>query len=306
MKLRQTWPTPAVTRQEWLAASRRLTVFFLTLGLLVALAHDVRAQNACCVALANAEKTADQAMRQPPAPGNLGGWKGQFAAQLDQIRRQLCLNRDAQKQLDALIQSVNKVTYLDGNNPQYVPLLKRQLKFSGILVDLGKLKAASGCGGAPSAAGSRPTEVSKSSGRVSTSAGICKAGEQSKAPGDDEAADFMLKGIKDAIKELEDKARELEGPGRPISHQLDDIKGRIAKLKQAKGYWDQIKAASCLPPDVLSTMRAVAADIRASGHSGYCPQMCDALGKWFEKLVGREKSLERKLFMEDCMGRCPS
>ena len=139
----------------------------------------------------------------------------------------------------------------------------------------------------------------------------CPAGEKAKAPGDDEAANYFKEKSKEAIKQLKDEAKAArEGQGRTrardLEIHLEAINGKIAKAQQGLAVWNRITDPSlrCLPVEVIQGMRQVADDRRGSGHSNNCPPMCDALARWYEKLLNKERSFERKLFMNQCGGDC--
>ncbi len=252
----------------------------------------LKAQPTCCKALASVEDAARKAMIDPPEPGNLGTWRSNLTAQLDKIRRGECSAKSGQTKLDALVTFVNSLTYVDGSNPQYVRVTRRRMKFARILIELDSIKTLYAC-------------VDPSLGGASKVKTVCGPGTEPKTPIEDEPVDFTRKKIDDAIKDLQAEAKKIEGTGGPVAGQIDKINGRMSKLKQAKGYWDQIKAASCLPPKVLQSMRQVANDLRTAGHSANCLGMCNALAEWYEKLLGRDKSFERKIFTDTCLANCP-
>ena len=74
--------------------------------------------------------------------------------------------------------------------------------------------------------------------------------------------------------------------------------GKIAKLKQALGYWDRIKAASCVPDVVMQAI------------SGYlhgivqCDQLCAATKKWYESMIGAPDSPQGAIFFDTCTNEC--
>ncbi|MCI0352084.1 MAG: hypothetical protein L0Z53_21905 [Acidobacteriales bacterium] len=137
------------THLRWLlvirmTASSRARACLLLVSLIVS--SEVRAQGPCCTALNRVAQAAREAMLNPPSPGNLGTWKSAYAAELHRVRTQICLTGNVQSQLDALIRTVNALTYLDKAKQAYITGIKRNQLFSSIPVDLDAIGKALPCG----------------------------------------------------------------------------------------------------------------------------------------------------------------
>jgi hypothetical protein len=224
-----------------------------------------------CAGLAKAAQAAIEAASQPAS--SFGAVKESISSQLSQIRNQVCDNDAAIKQLDDIAKSLDS---LSGSSPRQA----QQMKLAGISDDLDVLRVAS-CG-----------QVSKSD---------CASGEKKADSGDEKAAEFVKDKFKETLDKVKEAAREMQDRGATIPQQMKD---QIKNLQKAVAFWSQIKAASCVPTDVLQTMQQVASDRNAEGHSENCPAMCSALRNWYQKLIGQSNSLQGKLFMEDCLARC--
>ena len=123
--------------------------------------------------------------------------------------------------------------------------------------------------------------------------------------GDEEAKKQVTDGLQAAIDELKNTAEELEGQGGDAARKIEDIKGKLAKYEQIKGFWENIKAGSCVPANVLQTMRQVANDRRSDNYSNNCLAMCSALADWFVKInPGPQPGPQRKFFIERCLADC--
>ncbi len=201
-----------------------------------------------------------------------------LGAQLNQLRDELCDDKAAQGQLDDVRKNLDSLNYVPGQSNLQNNLLLRRIEDG--------LRALNqrGCSVAPPSGG-----------------GVCPGGEKKAEPGDEQAAKFVKDKIKDAYDKAKETARELQEHGATVPQQISN---HIKNLKKAMDFWDQIKAGSCVPADVMQTVQQVINDRRAEGHSNNCPAMCNALKKWYEKLIGQSNSIQGKLFMDDCLARC--
>lgn len=214
------------------------------------------------------------------APGSAAGYQSlqqNLGSQLDRLRADLCDDPDAQKQVDDIRKTLNSLNYVPGqsNTPNNLALLH----IEDGLTSLNAKECAAG-----------PSNVEQ-----------CAAGQKKADPGDAEAAKFVKGKFKEALDKVRQTAREMENRGASVPQQIRD---QIKNLEKAVGYWDQIKAGSCLPPEVVQTMEQVMRDRAAEGHSENCAAMCSALRKWYESLLGANKSVQGKIFMDDCLARC--
>jgi hypothetical protein len=204
---------------------------------------------------------------------------------LDKIREELCDDPAAQEKVNQLQNELDSLNFVSGqsNVQNNLRLVRLEDGIKGLAT------ASCSVGGSPTAPNRRP----------------CAAGEKEVAPGDDEAAKSVTDGINAAIDELKNTAEELEGQGGDSARKIEDIKGKLAKYEQMKGFWENIKAGSCVPADVLQTMKQVANDRRSDNYSNNCPAMCSALADWFVKInPGPQPGPQRKLFIERCLADC--
>ena len=105
-------------------------------------------------------------------------------------------------------------------------------------------------------------------------------------PGDDvdNLVNYMKKQLQDAINKL--------NPNDAADQ------GKITKLKQALGFWDRIKAASCVPDEVMQSISGF------MHHVVQCDQLCAATKSWYESLIGAPNSPQGALFWGDCTNDC--
>lgn len=121
--------------------------------------------------------------------------------------------------------------------------------------------------------------------------------------GSGEAYDQVTDGIKSALKELEDTAGQIEGTGGTGAQQYKDIQGRIGKLRELLDVWNRIKAASCLPPEIMQLLRRLATEKKAgSEHKATCTELCAATADWYVKISGL--AAQRGTFFKACSLAC--
>ncbi len=109
--------------------------------------------------------------------------------------------------------------------------------------------------------------------------GVCPPGAPPTSPGDEAALEQVVGGIKDAIDQLKDEARELEGAGSTAAQQIDAINGKVAKLEQYKDYWENIKAAGCIPAIIPQLMRRI-----REGRTDFCTNLCREVSNWYGQI----------------------
>ncbi|RPH75855.1 MAG: hypothetical protein EHM80_15620 [Nitrospiraceae bacterium] len=204
---------------------------------------------------------------------------------LDKIRRELCDDPAAQAKVDELHKNLDSLNFVSGQSNLQNNLRLRRLEdgFQGL--------AAASCvvGRSPAGRNRQP----------------CAPGEKEVTSGDEEAKKQITDGLQVAIDELKNTAEELEGQGGDAARKIEDIKGKLAKYEQIKGFWENIKAGSCVPANVLQTMRQVANDRRSDNYSNNCLAMCSALADWFVKVnPGPQPGPQRKFFIERCLADC--
>jgi len=113
----------------------------------------------------------------------------------------------------------------------------------------------------------------------SNTPGVCPPGTPPTSPGDEAALEEVIGGIEGAIDQLKDEARALEGPGSTAAQQIDEINGKVAKLEQYKKYWDNIKAAGCIPPLIPQLMRSI-----RDGRTDVCNNLCREVSNWYGQI----------------------
>ncbi len=121
--------------------------------------------------------------------------------------------------------------------------------------------------------------------------------------GSGDAYDQVTGGLDAALKELESTAETIEGQGGTGAQQYKDIQGRIAKLKELLDVWNRMKAASCLPPEILQLLRRLAEEKRAGHeHKATCTELCGATADWYVKISGL--AAQRGTFFKACTLAC--
>ncbi|MCI0400056.1 MAG: hypothetical protein L0Y67_03925 [Gammaproteobacteria bacterium] len=224
------------------------------------------ADRTCCDALKQAGKTADDAVRTDAdvynkaaaSAANAESLRNKLGPQLNNLKGQSCA-----KGIDEAIDTLNSL------DPQNSTRLEERMKMARIAIKLDAM-AAQSCGVPVS--GTSPTRQPK-----------CPDG-RSPDPGAEAAADQ----IKDSLKQaIDDAEKDLTG---------SETIQRIRDLKKALGFWDQIKNASCIPPNVLSLVQAV-----LSGRSDVCTNMCHETAKWYSSMSGNPSWT---VFFEACAAGC--
>lgn len=136
--------------------------------------------------------------------------------------------------------------------------------------------------------------------------GICAA-TPPKTAADDAAIDRVIDQINDGIKEatriIENYEREREGGASTTAGQYADYyRTRIAQFETRRGYWDNIKKASCIPPQIPNLLRSILA-----GRTDFCEELCYETANWLEKLYpGPQGEYQKKTFFLVCGNNsCP-
>lgn len=248
--------------------------------LVMLLAGVADAQGPCCSALGRLSGMVQPTLVTPPAPGNLGDWKGKFVAEAARVRDQICItnkDRQAQKLLDALVKRVQSLTYTSPGATSYEPMLERRKKFAGIMNDLDDSKRAAACPGVAAA----PVVT-------------CKTGEQPNPVPGDPARQQVVDGIQTALKQIVDE--EVAGKTPAEANRI------LERYKVVKDAWDKVKTASCLPPQIPQALRDYATEKSASKDTAdECNTLCKVTTDWVRKLTS---DAQAKFFMDKCLGSC--
>ena len=236
-----------------------------------------------CDALAKASQSVTNAIHSdaPASTASYTALKQSLSNPLSQIRNELCDNPAALSKLADVRRELDSLKYQSGQSN-----LENNLKLVRMEQGLKDL-ASSSCGGS------------------SAATGICKSGEKEVQPGDEQATDSVVEGIKNAIDQAKETAEDLEGKGGTAAYQIEDLKEKIKKYEQLKAFWENIKAASCVPQDVLQTVRQVANDHRVYGHSENCLAMCKAAADWFGRInPSPQPGIQQTFFTDTCLAYC--
>ena len=127
-------------------------------------------------------------------------------------------------------------------------------------------------------------------------AGVCPPDAAPISPGDEAALEQVTDGIEGAIDQLKDEARELEGAGSTAAQQIDEINGKVAKLEQYKKYWDNIKAAGCIPAIIPQLMRRI-----REGRGDLCNNLCREVSNWYGQIYpGPQSEYLQSQFFTQC------
>lgn len=240
-----------------------------------------------CGAIGRALQTIVAAEQPAGSTSVYQGLQQSLGPQLDQIRTDLCDNQAAQSQLDKIQKDLDSLHFLPGQSN--LGNNRRLVRIEDGLRGLNQ----SQCGVTPPA-----------------TSGVCASDEKPAGSDDEQAARFIRDKFKEAYDQASDEARKLQARGAPVSPQLRD---KVKNYKKAMEYWENIKAASCVPPNVLQTMQEVSRDIKSGRYSDNCAAMCITLADWYKKMIVQGNSdlsdpirdAMVKAFRDDCMARCP-
>lgn len=127
----------------------------------------------------------------------------------------------------------------------------------------------------------------------------CGNGTEEIDPPTNEALDQVVGGIEDSIKQLLEEAGEFDR----ASEQGSAIWGKIDKLQKMKGFWEQIKAASCLPPEVAQGLRSYVNERKnRMDTSDECNTLCSDTADWIASMTGNQA--DQYFSMESCLAAC--
>jgi hypothetical protein len=135
--------------------------------------------------------------------------------------------------------------------------------------------------------------------------GICN-GVPAKQPGDNVEIDKMLDHIKKsmdkAIKMAEKYERDAQGgAGTTAGQYADYYRTEAEKWRKLKGFWDNIRAATCVPREVIDLLRAV-----QGGRTDMCTRLCQKTADWIAKMYpGSQGDIQKQAFFIICSANCP-
>ena len=215
--------------------------------------------------------------------------KPALAAELDKLRSQFCDDAAAQTKIDQMKAAIDALGSGAAATPTQV--VAEQVKMARIDLDL-KIVATRSC----AVSGPPPPP----------SSGICSAGIPPKKAGDNEAIDQALKQINDSIKEatkmVEDYERQAQGGANTTAGQYaDHWRMKLGQLQKLKGYWDNLRNATCVPPQIIDLLKAVKA-----GRKDMCTRLCAETADWIAKMYpGSQGDIQKYAFFLVCNANCP-
>jgi hypothetical protein len=123
---------------------------------------------------------------------------------------------------------------------------------------------------------------------------------------DEQAYEQVRKGLHQALDQVVEEARSARdgaSTAGDADQYLVEQQSKLKTLRDLLGYWDQVKAASCVPTEVLELLRRLAAEKRSGGDTGdTCNQLCGATADWVARMTG-DGSRKKELF-ESCGLSC--
>lgn len=263
-------------------------------------------QKGLCSSIDAARSTIKQILVQDLHTPTDGEWKGildrerpRLKSDLMLIRSYFCQDKDQWKKIDEMIHALES---LDSGND--TTLAQRQ-RVAAIDVDLESVGQTE-CSSPPQNSGDPCKEFSNAAldglKEYFEKLDKLKEGDQQ----DNDAYKLVKKGIEDGIKLLKeeaDRANEGRSTAKDLKQHLDEINSKISKLKELLGYWDQIKAASCLPPEVEQLLRRLAMENRSgTEHQATCTELCAKTADWIIRLTG--DSRQREGLFATCFAEC--
>jgi hypothetical protein len=204
----------------------------------------------------------------------------QIIDELKTARRKMCNDAAAQSAIDGFIdkfESMNPASASTG-----AEIVQQATRFSSADLALEALQQAN-CGGSNGRSG--PT--------------FCSEGTETIDPETNQALDQTVSGLEDSIKQLLEEAGEFDR----TSERGSAIWGKIDKLQKMKGFWEQIKASSCLPPEVAQGLRAYVNERKnRMDTTDECNTLCDDTSAWIATLTGNQA--DQYFSMESCLAAC--
>jgi hypothetical protein len=230
-----------------------------------------------CGAIGEASRTVrgalDSDAQFPTA--NFDAWKQRLLRQIKTIAGMLCDDAEKQKIVDNLVSTLEGLTYGGGT-----PTLAQKQVLARLDLDLASVQSGL-C--------------------ASNAGGTCPGGSRPKTTDDDAALEQVTGGIEAAIAQLKEEAERIEGAGSTAAQQIEEIRGKIAKLQRYKGFWDKVRAASCIPPEIPQLIR----QILAGDRDNWCPNLCAKTADWLISInPGPEPGAQRQMFFVLCTNQC--
>jgi hypothetical protein len=239
-----------------------------------------------CGALQAARAAVGRLLAAYYATPGVQSWPGIVAANKESIiekmrvaRRKMCNDAAAQSTLDTLISEIQSLDASQASTAAEVVSQARH--FASADIALGQFHTGN-CTAPPE----DPLET-------------CPPETQEIDPETNEALDQVVSGINDAIKQLIDETAELDRN----SERASNLWGKIDKLQKAKGFWEQIKAASCLPPGIAQWLRVYVEEARSrQDTTDTCNTLCRDTAAWIASMTG--SSIHQWFSMESCLAAC--
>jgi hypothetical protein len=205
-------------------------------------------------------------------------FKKELANDLSEIRNALCGqdNKEASDKLEEVLEIVEGIDKpANSVSAKYVPLYEIERK----LEEMNKMCTVKGC-----ADGTRP-----------------KTDEDNKKI--DEATEQTKKHLAEAKKIKDDLLEEAAKNGKKYGQLIDDINKKINYLTKILGAWNYIKAAICVPRELMSaTKKYLYLKQHSIPDTGQCNVACKFLGKWFADMTGGPA--QQKFGTDECLALC--
>lgn len=251
-----------------------------------------------CGGMAKVMATISKIIDTGPSP-TVEEWKDLLAkhkpdlkAELDDLRKQFCDDRSSQAKVDQMKTAVADL----GDRPNLTPqqLLAERRKMAGVDLEL-KVMATSKC----TVSGPAPPP---------TASGMCE-GVPVKQAGDDQEIDKMIaelkKSLDKAIKMVEQYEREGKGSTggarTTAGRYADYYRTEAARYRKLLGYWNNIRAATCVPQEIINLLRSV-----RDGRADMCTRLCERTADWIAKMYpGNQGAIQQEAFFLVCSANCP-
>jgi len=219
-----------------------------------------------CKLLDDAENKAKNVASEDP---DLKTVKDDLKKNIEDIEKATCERKDVGKLLDTAIAKINEADPKQSPSDRTFPVFKAAADFK----EASKLL---GC------------------------AGPCPEGTREKTAAEERDIEEAKKDTENKIKENEDEISREEKKGNS-TRKLSD---KNLVLKKILSAWDQLKAASCVPPDLMTATGLYIRDKRNfPGLTGAsCNVLCRDLMNWHRDLTGQDEP--QKTVYQQCLAWC--
>lgn len=134
----------------------------------------------------------------------------------------------------------------------------------------------------------------------------CGKRTRKKTAADDEAIEEVKSHIKGQIKQIKDDILEESAKIEPggTTDKLNKLNGRLNRLQRLLGAWEQVKAATCVPDELMTNTRRYLRELQNSPGltQDECNDLCSELGKWVRELTG--ENIHEETTNINCLELC--